>query len=152
MKFSQETNKKYKTDYATIKEGNIVKMKHRVILEKHLGRKINGIVHHKDGNKRNNDIKNLIEMGIREHISLHHAGKKNPKPVGWEPHNKISKVKKEKIIKFKKDNLSFYNYEIAKRFMVSPTTVGIILKDAELNNEYISNADLNKIKRIRRLT
>lgn len=46
---------------------------HRVIMENHLGRLLdtNEIVHHIDGNKKNNLIENLQLMTSSEHSSLH---------------------------------------------------------------------------------
>lgn len=46
---------------------------HRVVMEKFLERKLKKgeIVHHVDGNKHNNDIKNLKVMTQAEHAGLH---------------------------------------------------------------------------------
>jgi hypothetical protein len=46
---------------------------HRVVMEKHLGRKLNRceIVHHIDGNKHNNYISNLELMTQAEHARIH---------------------------------------------------------------------------------
>jgi hypothetical protein len=48
---------------------------HRAIVEGYLGRKLGRhiVVHHKDGNPLNNDVANLQEMSIRDHIQLHVA-------------------------------------------------------------------------------
>jgi len=42
-------------------------------MEQHLGRKLrpDEIVHHRDGNKRNNDMQNLGVMALPEHTSFH---------------------------------------------------------------------------------
>ena len=46
---------------------------HRVVMENHLGRLLDKteIVHHKDGNKKNNDVSNLEVMTASEHASHH---------------------------------------------------------------------------------
>ena len=48
-------------------------MEHRYIMEKHLGRKLEKWehVHHIDGNKKNNNLKNLIVMKKSQHHKLH---------------------------------------------------------------------------------
>jgi hypothetical protein len=55
-----------------------VRLYHRWLMEKHLGRTLtdNEVVHHKDENKKNNDILNLEVMTRAEHARHHH---KKPK-------------------------------------------------------------------------
>lgn len=50
---------------------------HRYIMEAYLNRKLNfnEVIHHKDGNKQNNDISNLEVMSRSEHNKLHNIGK-----------------------------------------------------------------------------
>lgn len=67
---------------------------HRYIMEKYLGRKLlpNEIVHHKDGDKMNNDLDNLKIMSQSKHMSLHQTGnhnKRNCKPNTKETNEKI---------------------------------------------------------------
>jgi hypothetical protein len=52
---------------------------HRYIVEKALERKLRSyeIVHHKDGNKLNNNPKNLELSTIKKHCSMHSKGKNN---------------------------------------------------------------------------
>ena len=56
--------------------GGKPKAEHIHIMEKMLGRKMKGrgkeVVHHKDGNKLNNDPSNLALMTSGEHTRLHH--------------------------------------------------------------------------------
>lgn len=67
-------------EYKRVKIGGKWILEHRYIMEKHLGRKLEPypfeIVHHKDGNGRNNRIENLELMSNGEHASLHSIGKK----------------------------------------------------------------------------
>lgn len=48
-------------------------LEHRIVVENNLGRLLNSdeVVHHKDGNKKNNDISNLEVMKRIEHSKLH---------------------------------------------------------------------------------
>ena len=46
---------------------------HRIVMERYIGRKLKEreVVHHIDGNKKNNDINNLEIMSQSEHAKLH---------------------------------------------------------------------------------
>jgi hypothetical protein len=52
---------------------------HRALMESIVGRQLsyNEVVHHIDGNKKNNSLENLQIMDRGEHISLHTKGKTN---------------------------------------------------------------------------
>lgn len=54
-----------------IKHGYV--LHHRVIMENHIGRLLEDdeIVHHIDGNKKNNNINNLTIMKAKDHITMH---------------------------------------------------------------------------------
>lgn len=52
-------------------------LEHRVVMENYLGRLLTNdeVVHHKDGNKRNNDINNLELMSNSNHTKFHNIEK-----------------------------------------------------------------------------
>lgn len=61
--------------YIYIGYGGKLYMQHRYVMEQHIGRPLltSEIVHHKDHNKQNNAIDNLIIVGSHaEHVRLHH--------------------------------------------------------------------------------
>lgn len=59
--------------YRVIGKSHNRKSEHRLVMEKHLGRELSSdeIVHHIDGNKLNNDIKNLVLTTRSQHIGEH---------------------------------------------------------------------------------
>lgn len=69
-KYLSEDSQGYLVD---ISDRNNKVYRHRKVMEEHLGRKLlsSEIVHHKDGNKKNNDISNLEITTRSEHINMH---------------------------------------------------------------------------------
>ena len=55
------------------------RLEHRVVVEKHIGRKLkrNEHIHHINGDKKDNRIENLCIMSPQEHVDLHKT--KHPK-------------------------------------------------------------------------
>ena len=57
-------------------------LEHRYFMEQHLGRRlhVDECVHHKDGNKTNNDLRNLEVVDRTRHTSLHQyeGGRRRP--------------------------------------------------------------------------
>ncbi|KZX63212.1 hypothetical protein A3710_17365 [Stutzerimonas frequens] len=55
---------------------SVARREHRALMEQHLGRKLEPweLIHHKDGNKTNNDIANLELCEWGEHTAEHHRG------------------------------------------------------------------------------
>lgn len=64
-----------KNSLGYIQNNLAVKLQHRHVMETHLGRALmsNEIVHHKDGNKQNNEINNLEIMTRADHLKHHLA-------------------------------------------------------------------------------
>lgn len=82
-----------KNGYMTIQIANQKYYIHRLVMESHLGRKLEDYetVHHINGDKTDNRIDNLRIMSKKEHLRLHakenNLGKSN---IGKEPKNKTS--------------------------------------------------------------
>lgn len=55
---------------------------HRLIIENHLGRHLTKgeVVHHINGDKSDNRLENLKLMRLKDHVTLHHKGKKGRGP------------------------------------------------------------------------
>lgn len=84
-------------NYKKIRTSDGLIDEHRLIMERHLGRKLlnSEIVHHKDGDKSNNDLENLEVMSRSEHSRSHRLG--NSMPI--EVREKISRTKTGKVQK-----------------------------------------------------
>lgn len=70
-------------------------LEHRLVMEKYLGRYLNSNehIHHKDGNKQNNDITNLMLVDNSEHTHIHWS---TPKAR----HQVSQRIKKLRSIRF----------------------------------------------------
>ena len=57
------------TKYKAVKIDGSKRDEHRALMEQHLGRKLNRdeVVHHINGNKRDNSIENLQVMPLSDH-------------------------------------------------------------------------------------
>ena len=65
--------------YVLVKNKNTFRYEreHRVIIEKHLNRRLkrHEVIHHLNGNKTDNNAQNLVVMTLSEHTRLHHKKK-----------------------------------------------------------------------------
>lgn len=101
--------------YKAIRVNGVKCDEHRVIMEKHIGRKLNRfeVVHHINGDKSDNRIENLEVMLLSEHTT-HHM--KNH-TVSDETRRKISQVRSGTINKQRKFNesdiIEIYNKHIS---------------------------------------
>jgi hypothetical protein len=75
-------NRGYRWLYVEENGRKRARREHRVLMEKHLGRKLEPweIVHHKDGNRSNNSLENLSVMEFGEHTTHHGTGSRK----SWE--------------------------------------------------------------------
>lgn len=66
----------YRWLYVTENGRKVARREHRVVMERHLGRKLEPweLVHHKDGNKANNAPENLEVSDWGAHTTEHHTG------------------------------------------------------------------------------
>lgn len=132
------------TKYKAIKVNGVKYDEHRYIMEQHLGRKLkrDEVVHHKDGNKRNNDLSNLEVMSLSEHAREHNKNR----IVSEETREKFSKASYgrkstsrkfndaqiEQIKTLHNDGVS--NRKIAKQFNVSHQTINDIINGEHYKN------------------
>lgn len=66
-----------KSPYRMTKINGKSRLMHRAIMERHIGRKLSRfeLVHHKNGNKKDNNIDNLEVVNPKEHASVHNMQK-----------------------------------------------------------------------------
>lgn len=124
MNIESITNKIINADYKTIQVNKKQVRLHRHIMEEFLGRKLssNEVVHHKDGNKLNNNIDNLEVLTRSEHLKKHYkeiGGKNNQ-------FKKIYNLDKEKI-KNLYQNPNMTHKKLAEMFNCSTGTIAYLL-------------------------
>jgi DNA-binding NarL/FixJ family response regulator len=130
--------------YKAIKVNGKKSDEHRYIMEQYLGRELsrNEVVHHKDGQKDNNEIENLEVMDLSEHSRQHQLGhipsEETKQKISEALTGRKSTSRKfnddqiEEIKQLHNDGLS--NRKIAQMFNVNHQTINDII-----NGKYYKN-------------
>ena len=127
--------------YKAIKVNGIKRDEHRYIMEQYLGRKLsrNEVVHHKNGDKRDNRIENLEIMSLSEHTKNHQMGRTHSEKTKQKlstamlgrPNVWCRKLTDEDVIFIKENYIArdrnFGGRALARRFNVSHITIDHII-------------------------
>ena len=103
----------------------------RILMQLHLNKKLSSfeIVHHKDGNKENDNINNLEVLNISVHSQMN-----KEKPDGWQPANTIKPEIIKRIKEIASEMVKINYSEIKRRIekegvKISDFTIARYLKE-----------------------
>ena len=131
-------------NYKAIKVNGKKVDEHRYVMEQYLGRPLcrDEVVHHKDGDKSNNDIENLELMSLSEHSRQHQLGSQRSEETKQKlseilaghkaPNRKLNNDQVEEIRELHNNGVS--NRKIAKMFDVSRQTINDLINGQHYKN------------------
>lgn len=90
--------------YKAIKVNGVKHDEHRYLMEQFIGRKLsrNEVVHHINGDKRDNRLENLVIMPRWKHSGLHHEGK----PLSETSKDKIQRTNRANVFNMRHSNVT----------------------------------------------
>jgi len=141
-----------KTSYKSVQVGHrTYRQEHRVVMEKHLGRKLTKaeVVHHINGNRKDNRLENLqLLKNQKEHMDLHKT--QNP-DYNKKDHSSIVSVHhmaKNKMLPWlssidRRTYLKTVEREMQAKNILQPVVMGV----GSAKRYYINVANINKLNK-----
>lgn len=131
-------------NYKAIKVNGKKMDEHRYVMERYLGRQLarDEVVHHKDGDKSNNEIDNLELMSLSEHTRQHQMGNvpsdetRKKLSEALTGHRSTSRKLNDDQVKRIRElhNNGISNREIAKMFGVNHQTINDLVNEKYYKN------------------